>query len=188
MNILFLVLLSYYTHLKSAQSLKLLIIIIQKKESLAALTSLMQDPGSPQVKKWAGTEHNNKVYAQMVSYSIVLDIKTLDVHIQLCIVHKLEMKAYWKYRMYHLCVCSYEFSIRSEIILFIYWNELFSIFFWIRGITDFKALPLHFFIDLNCVYFLCTLLSSIKSSNSLFFLFSSSCPHKTEPQQTHLQI
>ncbi|XP_068441683.1 uncharacterized protein si:ch211-149e23.4 [Clinocottus analis] len=46
----------------------------KKKESLAGLTALMQDPGSPQMKKPAVTE--SKEYAQMVNYSIVLDVKS----------------------------------------------------------------------------------------------------------------
>ncbi|KAK9521092.1 hypothetical protein VZT92_020929 [Zoarces viviparus] len=48
----------------------------KKKESLSALTSLMQEPGSPEVKKPAVTENTSKEYTQLVSYSIVLDIKS----------------------------------------------------------------------------------------------------------------
>ncbi|XP_029302477.1 uncharacterized protein LOC115017900 [Cottoperca gobio] len=48
----------------------------KKKDSLSALTSLMQEPGSPEVKKPAVTENNSKDYAQLVSYSIVIDVKT----------------------------------------------------------------------------------------------------------------
>ncbi|XP_074496622.1 uncharacterized protein LOC141770688 [Sebastes fasciatus] len=42
------------------------------KESVSTLTSLMTEPGSPQVKKQAGTESDSK----LISYSIVLDIKS----------------------------------------------------------------------------------------------------------------
>nr|XP_040047238.1 uncharacterized protein si:ch211-149e23.4 [Gasterosteus aculeatus aculeatus] len=48
----------------------------KKKESLAALTSLMQEPGSPEVKKSAVTENKSEEYGPMVSYSIVFDIKS----------------------------------------------------------------------------------------------------------------
>ncbi|XP_054455488.1 uncharacterized protein si:ch211-149e23.4 isoform X2 [Anoplopoma fimbria] len=48
----------------------------KEKESLSTLTSLMQEPGSPEVNKPAMMENNNKDYAQLVSYSIVIDIKT----------------------------------------------------------------------------------------------------------------
>ncbi|KAM6932765.1 uncharacterized protein PEZ65_007867 [Lycodopsis pacificus] len=48
----------------------------KNKESLSALTSLMQEPGSPEVKKPAVTENTSKEYTQLVSYSIVLDIKS----------------------------------------------------------------------------------------------------------------
>ncbi|KAM8904565.1 uncharacterized protein AB9W97_008164 [Spinachia spinachia] len=48
----------------------------EKKESLAGLTSLIQGPGSPEVKKSAVAENKSEEYAQMVSYSIVVDIKS----------------------------------------------------------------------------------------------------------------
>ncbi|XP_068571384.1 hemicentin-2 [Cebidichthys violaceus] len=48
----------------------------KKKESLSALTSLMQEPGSPEVKKPAVTEINSKEITQLVSFSIVLDVKS----------------------------------------------------------------------------------------------------------------
>ncbi|XP_067364628.1 uncharacterized protein si:ch211-149e23.4 isoform X2 [Channa argus] len=49
----------------------------KKQESLSALTTLMQEPGSPEVKKPAVTEaDSNKEYAQLVSYSIVIDVKS----------------------------------------------------------------------------------------------------------------
>lgn len=47
-----------------------------KKESLSALTALMHEPGSPEVKKPSVTENNRKEQAQLVSYSIVIDIKS----------------------------------------------------------------------------------------------------------------
>ena len=50
--------------------------MIQRKESLAALTKLMQQPGSPEVKKPPMTEADNKEYAHLVSYSIVIDVKS----------------------------------------------------------------------------------------------------------------
>ncbi|XP_031153452.1 synaptogenesis protein syg-2 isoform X2 [Sander lucioperca] len=48
----------------------------KKQESLSALTSLMQEPGSPGVKKPAVTENDKKEYAQLISYSIVIDVKS----------------------------------------------------------------------------------------------------------------
>ncbi|TDH14643.1 hypothetical protein EPR50_G00022540 [Perca flavescens] len=48
----------------------------KKQESLSALTSLMQEPGSPEVKKPAVTENDKKEYAQLISYSIVIDVKS----------------------------------------------------------------------------------------------------------------
>lgn len=50
--------------------------MIQKQESLSALTTLMQEPSSPEPKKPAVTENNSKEYAQLVSYSIVIDVKS----------------------------------------------------------------------------------------------------------------
>ncbi|KAK2846796.1 hypothetical protein Q5P01_009795 [Channa striata] len=49
----------------------------KKQESLSALTTLMQEPGSPEVKKPAVTDAgSNKEYAHLVSYSIVIDVKS----------------------------------------------------------------------------------------------------------------
>ncbi|KAM4628441.1 hemicentin-2 [Polymixia lowei] len=48
----------------------------QKVGSLAALTSLMQDPCSPELKKAAAPQSDSQEYAQLVSYSIVIDVKT----------------------------------------------------------------------------------------------------------------
>ncbi|XP_070762552.1 uncharacterized protein [Enoplosus armatus] len=48
----------------------------KKQESLSALTALMQEPGSPEVKKPAVTEKDSKEYAELVSYSIVIDVKS----------------------------------------------------------------------------------------------------------------
>ncbi|XP_035766166.1 uncharacterized protein si:ch211-149e23.4 [Neolamprologus brichardi] len=47
-----------------------------KEEYLSALTSLMQDPGSPEVKKPAVTEKDSKKSTPMVNYSIVIDVKS----------------------------------------------------------------------------------------------------------------
>ncbi|XP_061576396.1 uncharacterized protein si:ch211-149e23.4 isoform X2 [Cololabis saira] len=47
----------------------------KEQESLSALTSLMLDPGSPEVKKPAATA-GDKEYAQLTRYSIVIDIKS----------------------------------------------------------------------------------------------------------------
>ncbi|XP_039987247.1 uncharacterized protein si:ch211-149e23.4 [Xiphias gladius] len=49
----------------------------QYKESLSALTSLMQEPGSPEVKKPAVMEKDSKEPAHMVTYSIVIDVKSM---------------------------------------------------------------------------------------------------------------
>ncbi|XP_030008582.1 hemicentin-1 isoform X2 [Sphaeramia orbicularis] len=48
----------------------------KKPESLSALTALMQDPGSPAVKKPAVMDKDSKEYAQLVNYSIVIDVKS----------------------------------------------------------------------------------------------------------------
>ncbi|XP_034722585.1 uncharacterized protein si:ch211-149e23.4 isoform X1 [Etheostoma cragini] len=48
----------------------------KKQESISALTSLMQEPGSPEVKKPVVTENLKKEDAQLVSYAIVIDIKS----------------------------------------------------------------------------------------------------------------
>ncbi|XP_049431658.1 uncharacterized protein si:ch211-149e23.4 isoform X1 [Epinephelus fuscoguttatus] len=48
----------------------------KQRESLSALTSLMQEPGSPEVKKPAVENGDSKEYAQLVSYSIVIDVKS----------------------------------------------------------------------------------------------------------------
>ncbi|XP_059187195.1 uncharacterized protein si:ch211-149e23.4 [Centropristis striata] len=48
----------------------------KEQECLSALTSLMQEPGSPEVKKPAVTEIDSKEYAQLISYSIVIDVKS----------------------------------------------------------------------------------------------------------------
>lgn len=73
--------------------------VIQEEEVLSALTGMMQEPGSPEVKKPPVIEDDSKEYTQLVSYSIVIDIKStvwaqegLWLHIQLYIVHKLEKK------------------------------------------------------------------------------------------------
>lgn len=50
--------------------------ITQKPESLSALTSLMQEPGSPEVKKPAVIEKDSKELSHLVSYSIVIDVKS----------------------------------------------------------------------------------------------------------------
>lgn len=36
----------------------------------------MQEPGSPEVKKPEVTDKDNKEYAQLISYSIVIDVKS----------------------------------------------------------------------------------------------------------------
>ncbi|XP_023125528.2 uncharacterized protein si:ch211-149e23.4 [Amphiprion ocellaris] len=48
----------------------------KKRESVSALTALMQEPTYPEVKKPAATEKDSKEYAQLVSYSIVIDVKS----------------------------------------------------------------------------------------------------------------
>ncbi|KAG9348500.1 hypothetical protein JZ751_002236 [Albula glossodonta] len=48
----------------------------KKRESLAALTSLMQDPCSPELKKPLSSSRNCQEYAELVRYSIVIDVKT----------------------------------------------------------------------------------------------------------------
>ncbi|XP_018520897.1 uncharacterized protein si:ch211-149e23.4 [Lates calcarifer] len=48
----------------------------KKPESLSALTALMQEPGSPEVKKPMVTEKDSKEHAQVVNYSIVIDVKS----------------------------------------------------------------------------------------------------------------
>ncbi|XP_036929278.1 uncharacterized protein si:ch211-149e23.4 [Acanthopagrus latus] len=48
----------------------------KEQEALSALTTLMQDPGSPEVKKPPATGEGSKEYAHLVSYSIVIDVKS----------------------------------------------------------------------------------------------------------------
>ncbi|XP_071352296.1 uncharacterized protein [Trachinotus anak] len=48
----------------------------KKEESLSALTTLMQEPCSPDLKNPAVTEKDSKEYAHLVSYSIVIDVKS----------------------------------------------------------------------------------------------------------------
>ncbi|XP_069017603.1 uncharacterized protein [Embiotoca jacksoni] len=48
----------------------------KKHESLSALTTLMQEPGSPEVKKPVVTEKDSKELAKLISYSIVIDVKS----------------------------------------------------------------------------------------------------------------
>ncbi|XP_022047801.2 uncharacterized protein si:ch211-149e23.4 [Acanthochromis polyacanthus] len=48
----------------------------KKRESVSALTALMQEPTSLQLKKPTVTEKDSKEYAQLVSYSIVIDVKS----------------------------------------------------------------------------------------------------------------
>lgn len=48
----------------------------QEQESLSALTALMQEPGSPEVKKPEVKEEESKEYAALVSFSIVFDVKS----------------------------------------------------------------------------------------------------------------
>ncbi|KAG7243099.1 hypothetical protein INR49_016474 [Caranx melampygus] len=48
----------------------------KKKESLSALTTLMQEPGSPDFSKSGVVEKDTKEYAHLVSYSIVIDVKS----------------------------------------------------------------------------------------------------------------
>lgn len=50
--------------------------MIQKKESLSPLTALMQEPGSPEVKKPSVDGKHSEESAKMVSYSIVIDVKS----------------------------------------------------------------------------------------------------------------
>lgn len=53
-----------------------LLSVIQKQESLSPLTALMQEPGSPQVKQPLMTREGDKELAQLISYSIVIDVKS----------------------------------------------------------------------------------------------------------------
>ncbi|KAM4589547.1 uncharacterized protein V3H82_003650 [Fundulus diaphanus] len=48
----------------------------KERESVSALTSLMQDPGSPEVRKPAAEMGDSKEYAQLTSFSIVFDAKS----------------------------------------------------------------------------------------------------------------
>lgn len=48
----------------------------QKQESLSALTTLMQEPGSPEVKKPPVMGKDSNEYAHLVSFSIVFDEKS----------------------------------------------------------------------------------------------------------------
>nr|XP_046245035.1 uncharacterized protein si:ch211-149e23.4 [Scatophagus argus] len=48
----------------------------KKRESLSGLTALMQEPSSPEVKKPPVLADNSEEYAKLVSYSIVIDIKS----------------------------------------------------------------------------------------------------------------
>lgn len=48
----------------------------KKRESLSALTSLMQQPGSPGVKQPPVTVNDSKENTQLVSYAIVIDVKS----------------------------------------------------------------------------------------------------------------
>ncbi|XP_030251004.1 uncharacterized protein LOC115568074 isoform X2 [Sparus aurata] len=48
----------------------------KEQEALSALTTLMQEPGSPEVKKPPATGEGSKEYAHLVSYSIVIDVKS----------------------------------------------------------------------------------------------------------------
>ncbi|TKS80762.1 hypothetical protein D9C73_014865 [Collichthys lucidus] len=48
----------------------------KKRESLSPLTALMQEPGSPQVKQPLMTREGDKESAQLISYSIVIDVKS----------------------------------------------------------------------------------------------------------------
>lgn len=51
----------------------IIVFLIQERESVSALTSLMQEPSSPEVKP--GPE-DSKDYTQLTGYSIVIDIKS----------------------------------------------------------------------------------------------------------------
>ncbi|XP_034556382.1 uncharacterized protein si:ch211-149e23.4 isoform X2 [Notolabrus celidotus] len=48
----------------------------KKRESLSALTTLMQEPASPESKKPSVSEKDSKEYAQLINYSIVIDVKS----------------------------------------------------------------------------------------------------------------
>ncbi|MEQ2243427.1 hypothetical protein ILYODFUR_007000 [Ilyodon furcidens] len=48
----------------------------KERESISALTSLMQEPGSPEVRKPLAEMGDNKEYAQLTSFSIVFDAKS----------------------------------------------------------------------------------------------------------------
>ncbi|XP_074535110.1 uncharacterized protein LOC141797538 [Halichoeres trimaculatus] len=48
----------------------------KKRESLSALTTLMQEPASPESKKPSVVDKDSKEYAQLISYSIVIDLKS----------------------------------------------------------------------------------------------------------------
>ncbi|AWO98752.1 Hypothetical protein SMAX5B_019982 [Scophthalmus maximus] len=48
----------------------------KEQESLSALTTLMQEPGSPEVKKPVMMEKDSKEYDQLISYAIVIDVKS----------------------------------------------------------------------------------------------------------------
>uniref|UniRef100_A0A3Q3FZR2 Si:ch211-149e23.4 n=1 Tax=Labrus bergylta TaxID=56723 RepID=A0A3Q3FZR2_9LABR len=61
---------SFYHHTASVN------IQVEKRESLSALTTLMQEPSSPGAKKPSVTEKDSKEYAQLISYSIVIDVKS----------------------------------------------------------------------------------------------------------------
>lgn len=51
--------------------------VFQDHEYLSALTSLSQEPGSPEVRKPAVMrESDSKEYAQLVGYSIVIDVRS----------------------------------------------------------------------------------------------------------------
>ncbi|KAM9318316.1 uncharacterized protein KZ484_022617 isoform 2-T2 [Pholidichthys leucotaenia] len=74
--------------LSSASAITLVLVIIlcvcckrnkrtyKQRESLAGLTALMQEPGSPQMKKPEGTEKDSEEYAHLVGYAIVIDVKS----------------------------------------------------------------------------------------------------------------
>ncbi|MED6282914.1 hypothetical protein CHARACLAT_003332, partial [Characodon lateralis] len=48
----------------------------KERESISALTSLMQEPGSPEVRKPLADMGDSKEYAQLTSFSIVFDAKS----------------------------------------------------------------------------------------------------------------
>lgn len=138
----------------------------------------MQEPGSPEVKKPPVIEDDSKEYTQLVSYSIVIDVKStvwtqevLWLHIQLYIVHNLEknVQAYCRWRVWQNSWIFLEFSHRREACLCT-WNVYFFSHYWSALLNEYITSALLSY--LNFIKHVYCIFQNLWIKLIFFFLFN----------------